>query len=113
VKSVFIDLVKEMLDPAIGVLSQIFSSFHSFVIAAGLTHFCYSCPEIASHQKFVSFQLRLDDNESKVGLGVHVSRHIFNLFNLRFDLGIDPLKQAICRPSNTQKSKLYDYERNV
>lgn len=67
-------------------------------------YLCNTGPEIAPHEKLVSFQLRLDDDEGKVGLGVHVARHLFHLFNLRLDASVYALKQAVRGPSNSNVS---------
>jgi len=41
----------------------------------------------------------LDDNESKVGLGIHVPRHLLNLLDLLLDAVIDAIKETVGRPA--------------
>lgn len=47
--------------------------------------------EITPDKELVPLQLGLDDDEGKVGLGIHVASHLLNLLNL----GLDPRVNAI------------------
>ena len=55
--------------------------------------------EVASNKILIALQFRLDDDEGKVGLGFHVSRHLFDLLDLLFYPVGDALEQAVRRPS--------------
>lgn len=65
----------------------------SFCMRAG--YLSHSCTEIASNQKLVSLQFSLDDYESKIGLGIHVSSHILDMLDLLFYAIVDALEKAI------------------
>ena len=63
-----------------------------------MTYLRNPTPQKASNQVLVPLQLRLDDNERKVGFGVHVARHFFHFFNLPLDLVVDALEEAVGGP---------------
>lgn len=65
----------------------------------GLADLCHTGSEVTSDEELVPFKLSLNNDESKVGLGVHVTRHVLNLFDLSLDIGIYALKQPIRGPS--------------
>lgn len=65
------------------------------------TDFCDSSSEVTSNEKFIPLKFSLNDDESKVGLWIHISRHLLNFFNLRLDTRVDAFKQTISRPPDT------------
>jgi hypothetical protein len=61
-------------------------------------HLCDPGSEEAAHEVLPPLELGLDDDEAKVGLGVHIARHLLDLFNLQPDAIVDALNEAILRP---------------
>jgi hypothetical protein len=41
----------------------------------------------------------LQDDEGKVGLGIHVAGHVLNFFDLSLDAVVDPFEEAIGWPA--------------
>lgn len=68
--------------------------------AAKIGYLCDTSTKEASDEELEALKLGLNDNESEVGLGVHVTRHVFDLFDLVLNAIIDALKQTTCRPSD-------------
>lgn len=58
-----------------------------------------SYSQVTSHEEFPPLQLCLQYNEGKVGLGIHVARHVFDLFNLRLDAVVDSFEEPVGRPA--------------
>ena len=51
--------------------------------------------QVAPHDELVALKLGLDDNQGKIGLGVHVARHLLDLLNLLLDTLIYALEEAL------------------
>lgn len=64
------------------------------------THFCHAGSEVASDQELVPLELGLDDDEGEVGLGVHVARHVLDLFDLGLYPPVDALEESSRRPAD-------------
>jgi len=59
----------------------------------------YARAQVTSDEIFVPLQLRLDHDEGEVGLGIHVPRHLFDLFDLLLYALRDALEDAVGRPA--------------
>jgi len=59
------------------------------------TYLGHAHSQVASHQKLVSLQLRLYDNEGEVGLGVHIARQVLNFVDLSLDAVIDSFEESV------------------
>lgn len=60
---------------------------------------CEAGAQVAAHEVFVAFELGLDDNEGKIGLGVHVARELFDFFDLLLDGRVDALEEPVGWPA--------------
>lgn len=58
-----------------------------------LQYLSYPLSNIASEDPSVTLQLVLDNDEGKIGLWVHVTRHLLNFLNLLLDLFMDTVDQ--------------------
>lgn len=55
--------------------------------------------QVASHEIFESFELCLYDDEGKIGLWVHVARHLLDPLDLLLDAVVDALEETIGGPA--------------
>lgn len=83
-------------------VSQVIIDGHgcvNWVRPQGETNFSHASPQEAPHEIFPPLKFSLDNNKAKICLWVHIPRHVLDRLNLLLDPFIDPLNQAICRPS--------------
>lgn len=72
-------------------------------VCNGMSYLGNSSSKIAAYEEFVSFELGLYDYQGEIGLGVHVARHVFDLFDLRLDSVIYALKQPVRWPARQRQ----------
>ena len=60
----------------------------------------YSGPQVATHEELIPFQLRLEDDQREVGLGVHVARHLLDFLDLLLDMVVDAVEEPVGWPAD-------------
>lgn len=63
------------------------------------TDLSYAGAQVAPDEELEALELCLDDDEGEVGLWVHVSGHVLDLFDLALYAVVDALEEAVARPS--------------
>lgn len=68
-----------------------------------MTYLSYTSSQVTPHQVLIPLKLGLYNDQSKVGLGIHIARHFLDFLDLLLDALVYALEQAVDRPTIRRK----------